>query len=279
MLAASFSLWSSQMSRPLSSHTSRRGGLWIALAVTLPLGLVLGTNAVLGSAGLIDPNAAASAPAPSLIDCGPGVPLVKCNASLYSPDPALTFVPETEVLPTAAPPETASCDPNFFDDEQLAKLTDWFGSIQCFRFIGSDSWIVVGDGMSLTAVVEAATPGGAVVAVLACDAADKACLDPDADHDFGAFGVSYPPDPSSGRSQVQFIESGRFVMIFNGGCGLFAFDSTSMRWYQPDVSIREDILAGKADIPQVKVPAEVSGSDALAQKAPDPTNDCQPIVP
>jgi hypothetical protein len=233
---------------------------------------VLAATAVLASG-----SGPSSSVAPSLADCGPRVPAVKCNAILFSPDPAWTLVPPGGPLPTAAPPDAQLCAPDFFDVKQLAKLTFSFGSISCFQFVGSLDWIVLGDGMSRTAEVQEATLGGAIVAVLRCESTDAECLDPNADHSFDGFTVSYPPLPQSGRTQLQWTERRRFLMIYNGGCGLFTFDPDSMHWYQPQSSLRDDILAGEEPT-QVKVPPLASGADALQQGAPVGTDDCQALV-
>jgi len=219
---------------------------------------------------------AASSP---LMDCGQGVPLVKCNPSLYVPAPGLAAQPkpQAKVFPSPAAPEIITCGKAFFDQPTVEQLTQQFGALDCFRMVGTPRWIVAGDGMSLTASPFGASPGGAIVAVLACKTDDSACLDPSSQHEFGDFTVSYPPDPGSGRSNLQSIEQGRFVMIANGGCGLFAFDTVSLAWYGNGQTIRDSVVAGQRVSP-IKVPVTVKGSAALSQSAPTSTGDCQPIV-
>lgn len=251
---------------------------WLRPLLVAPVALVLGASVALGTAGAARLLTTGATPAPTLMDCGPGVPLVKCNESLYSPNPALTIPPAAGGVPSTAAPETSACGPSFFDLDQLQRLSAQFGSIECFQFVGSTSWIVIGDGMSLTAPVDQATPGGAIVAVLTCAAGDKVCTDPTGSHDFGAFRVSYPPSPSSGRTQLQFTESQRFLVIYDAYCGLFTFDTSTMKWYQPQATIRQSLLSG-GTATQVEVPASVSGTTALANSAPAGTNDCQAIAP
>jgi hypothetical protein len=243
------------------------------------LALMAGLFALLGFGSVAALGAGAEgSPVPSLVDCGPGVPLVKCNAFLYSPDPNLTPPPHNAQGPTAAPAETATCGPNFFDTTQLEALTASFGSIACFHFVTSATWIVFGDGMSLTAEVEMATPGGAMIAELNCAADDASCLDPNADHNFGQFSVSYPPHPSSGRSEIQWTEGGRYVLVYDGSCGQFTFDAQTDAWYSSQQDAR-DALASGLPQPSIDVPMSVSGAEALQHSAPPDTDACEPLAP
>lgn len=162
-------------------------------------------------------------------DCGRGIPAVKCNASLYSPPPGAggPHAPLQPPFPSTAP-DTQACGTDFFDSTTAAQLSDRFGLLSCFRFVGGTVWIVVGDGMSVSAPDAEASLGGAIVAVDRCATTDAACLDPNAVHDFGTFTVSYPPLPMSGRSDLEATFGHRLLWVYNGDCGLFTVDTQTL---------------------------------------------------
>jgi hypothetical protein len=216
-----------------------------------------------------------------LADCGRGVPLEKCNETLNSKPGLDTDAAIAAVLDAKAPKpvsDVVQCGPKFFDTVTGAALTEQFGLVWCVRPIGITGWVVVGQGMSLTAADFEPSPGGAIAAVLDCDSADSACLNPDASHDFADFTVSYPPRPMSGRSNLQSIENGRFVMIANGYCGLFAFDPETLAWLPPSSDVLADVVAGGAPASAYKVPPTTDGLTALSAAAPTETGDCQPMI-
>ena len=236
------------------------------------LGLLLFATAVVAiSAG---PATAWSSQAPNsssaLMDCGSGVPLVKCNESLYSPPPSLVMARATPATtwPSSEPAQMIPCAAGFFSEGTVSQLVQRFGTLLCFRMIGTREWIVVTDGLSPTSQQFELTPGGTVVAVQECAASDLACLDPASLHDFGNFTVFYPPAARNGRMELQSVEAGRFLMISDGRCGLFAFDIVTLKWYQNDQATRDSIQAGRSDVPSVQVPNSVPGSAALTQDAP-----------
>lgn len=212
-------------------------------------------------------------PSPTLVNCGVGVPLVKCNPSLYSPPAGLTPAP----VPSGSPPQeaaqTVTCGPGFFDAATWTTLGTDFGSIECFRFVDGSEWVVFGNGMSLTSSRPAASTMGAMIAVETCAATDLSCRDPDALHDFGAFSVTYPPGSMSGKTVLLGLASGRFLDM-NNTCIALTFDLKSLGWYRTDAHDLGDLEAGASVTPVFRPPQMVSGSTALKTAAPATLQRC-----
>jgi hypothetical protein len=239
---------------------------------SIALGLSLVSVVVAGCAQ--QPIGAAPSVAP-LATCDGGIPAVKCNPSLYSPPITAQLTPGP--VPSAASgdgPTAVPCGEGFFDASTAKLMSERFGSLECFRFDGSATWIVVGDGESLSTGL--ASPGGSIVAVESCPAGDTACTDPNAIHSFAGFRVSYPPDPSSGRAHFEASFAGRYLWISVAYCGLFTFDVVSGNWYGHDASVMAALVSGSGSPAVVKTPPTVTGSDALTSGAPPSTGDCQP---
>lgn len=214
-----------------------------------------------------------------LMDCGPGVPLVKCNASLYTPPPTAggAALP-TPARHSALAPEYLSCASGFLSKQQVAALNDQFGTLQCLRVVNSADWIIIGDGISTTAPIATGLPGGGIVAVLICPQTDSRCLDPSSLHDFGDFTVLFPPNPTAGRVELQTIGYGRFLMIADGTCGLFALDLKDLKWYAAPGAVAR-LRAGDAEVANVAVPAPRPAKGALGRPAPGAVADvCQPLI-
>jgi hypothetical protein len=241
----------------------RRLGSLALLALVLATGLTVrvGIGASPGAAGA----------GAVLKSCGRGVPLEKCNESLNSKPGYDNPAPPPEVQEAAA--EVQQCGPSFFDAGTAEALTKHFGLIWCIRLDSAGPWITVGSGMSLTSAEFEAAPGGAFVGILRCEPSDTSCVDADAQHDFGTFEVSYPPLPMSGRTNLQSVDSNRFLMIANGFCGLFTFDVVTGRWYGGAQEARDAILSGRSP-EEVATPAEVNGKEAMLATGPSGTGDC-----
>src|SRR5436853_188301 len=86
-------------------------------------------------------------------------------------------------------------------------------------------------GLVAGGVQDVGAPGGGIVAVARCNAADSACLDPNAKHDFASFTVSHPPLSASWPLRLQATFGGRLLYVSNANCGLFTFNVVNGRWY------------------------------------------------
>ena len=100
-------------------------------------------------------------------------------------------------------------------------------------------------------------------------------MDPNTDHDFASFTVSYPPDAASGRADLEATFGGRLLWISDAHCGLFTFDTETLKWYGHAFTDVTDLMTGAQSPNAMRVPAEVSGSVAIGQPAPASTGDCQ----
>lgn len=216
---------------------------------------------------------AGSAAVTGLRDCGPGIPLVKCNESLYKAPPRSSSQPSPGIVPQDVP-TMVRCGATFFDSETQGKLAVQFGGIECFGLVGGTRWIVFGDGMSSSSADFEASRGGSVLAVEQCATADSACLDPSALHSFGDFVVSYPPKPMSGRSSLQGTDGDHLVQVVNGFCGLFVFDVRTLHWYDATSQTIAGLEAGTSVVPAVPRRPTVPGFAALTQAAPPYVGGC-----
>jgi hypothetical protein len=197
--------------------------------------------------------------------CGRGIPAFKCDPSLGPPlttgtNPALPQ--PAQFWPS---PEQIQCGPAFFSPATQQQLSDSFGAIGCFRFSGRKEWIVLGDGTSLSGNVGA--PGGQIVAVLRCSSANDACLDPDAQHDFGDFTVSHPPLAASFPGKLLATFGGRLLYISDANCGSFTFDVVSGRWYGRTTDAIDRLMRGGTPA-AVAAPADTPGREAIGRVAP-----------
>ena len=212
-------------------------------------------------------------PSPTLINCGVGVPPVKCNPSLYSPPAGLTPPPVASESPHEQTVETISCGSTFFDATTWAALGDDFGSIECFRFVNGTKWVVFGNGLSLTSPRPEPSSKGAVIAVDACATGDSGCLDPNSAHDFGRFSVTYPPGSMSGKSTLVGTAVGRFLDIANS-CMVLTFDLDSMSWYHTDPAELAKLHSGASVAPVFRTPPMVTGATALKTAPPSSLQTC-----
>jgi hypothetical protein len=238
-----------------------------------PLALVLGAAMLAGLGGCARESGGPPSTGQPLASCGAGIPAVKCNPQLYSPPLSAQASPAPVPSGSADEPPMVACKPGFFDSAASGDLARQFGSLDCFTFANTASWVVVSDGMSQSTGL--ASPGGSVVAVENCAKTEATCLDPLVVHQFGDFTVYFPPNPSSGRSNLQATFSGRFLWISVANCGLFTFDITTGAWYGHDDATMASLINGTGTPSSVKAPASVSGSDALANLAPPSTAACQ----
>lgn len=258
----------------------RRGLLALACAcacVALTVTLLI---VVVGPSGRRPTLRTLSARSSPLSPCGRGVPAAKCNPALYSPPASTGPTGTLPSRPTAnlwPSPLTVPCGSTFFTSSTEQQLTAHYGLLQCFRFSGTHTWVVFGDGMSTTstAAPPAGTTGGAIVAVDACNSSTGTCIDSAAPHDFSSFTVFYPPNPHPGRADLEATFGGRLLYISDGKCGLFTFDLATLRWYGHGQSDIDRLMSGTSAPPPVPAPPPISGPTALAQLAPPSTSGCQ----
>ena len=246
------------MKRLWALPTKRRVLTVVGLAVLALAGVLAGGAQIFGAGS-------GKAASPPLQDCGRGVPKEKCNASLGPPlttgtNPALPQPPA--FWPS---PDQVQCGPSFFSPSTQQQLADSFGSISCFRFDGRREWIVIGDGTGPSGDVGA--PGGQIVAVAWCSAADSACLDANAQHDFAAFTVSHPPLSASFPAKLEATFGGRLLYISDANCGLFTFNVVNGRWYGSAPDDVDGLMRGNARA-SVAAPAGTPGRQAIGRAAP-----------
>ena len=206
------------------------------------------------------------------INCGRGVPVEKCNPPFESTIPTL---PTTNPLPTSnAPtgPQGVACGSGFLSPQQVLELQNQFGSLQCFSLIGSNQWIVIGDGMTInpSAIPPPATPGGSIIAVETCNANDVSCLSPDTQHDFAQFTVFYPPNPSTGDMGLMTTPGSHLINVADGSCGPFTFDSSNGEWFLTSPATIAALTSGGVLPPAAVSPAPVTGATAIGSLAPSP---------
>jgi hypothetical protein len=165
-----------------------------------------------------------------------------------------------------APKPVISCGRTFFSASLWATLADRFGNVTCFRFPGQRQWVVVGNGVSVSALSMAASAGGAIVAVENCSS--NRCLDPDALRGFAGFTVTRAPDPGSFPLELEASFASRFLLVYNAGCGPFTFDVRMLEWHG---GLRADVnalLSHPSSAAAIPVTHLTNGSQALSQARP-----------
>lgn len=227
--------------------------------------LVVGSRATIVG---VQPSTTATTE-PTLMDCGRGVPLVKCNPSLYSPAASLKPVAGVVATPALEPTvRTTACPVGFFSGVQWDQLGAQFGSVQCFFVSEAGSWVVFGNGLSLTSAITQAAPGGSIVAVLDCDVADTACRDPSTQHDFADFTVTYTPQPRAGKATLIAIDPGGLLEIATGTCLPTVFDIADLSWYSSDSTTISQLAAKQSVTPAYPTITPTGGSQALTMPSP-----------
>lgn len=250
----------------------------LALAILLVLGTA-GVVGILSLHGRPHPAGAVSG------GCGVGVPANKCNpivSPTTAPAPPGSTIPQTAIPPPpstgvaslpATPPIT-QCGAGFFTSAELQRLSAHFGMENCFKFDGSNQWIIFGNGESVTSpgTPPPAAPGGSMVAVLECSTSDAGCLSATSAHLFSSFTVYYPPNP--GRSVLLGSYGEGILQIANGGCSVFLFDVNTLTWYRGTASEAQSLAKGDPLSGAVTVPPPATGAAAQAQAAPFSSRDC-----
>lgn len=247
-----------------SSIRNSKKGILISISLVLAVGLV--SSLLLSfNGGLSFEHTSSSTPA---ISCGRGIPAEKCNPQLAPPLKPLPKVNPKPVSPTPTGPQGKQCGMGFFTQQQQTEMTKQFGSISCLGL--ANQWIVVGDGMQTNpaTIPPPPSPGGAIIAVLTCNANNASCLSSTATHDFTQFTVSYPPNPSVGRMDLQTTMNSHLINVTDGSCGSFTFDTTNLKWYTTTPGAVSELSAGTQLPSPVQTPPSVTGAVALATAAP-----------
>jgi hypothetical protein len=161
--------------------------------------------------------------------------------------------------------DSIPCGADFLSSTVIGRLNERFGSIDCFRLVHEDSWIIVGDGISTTAIPEQITPGGPIVAVGTCSKTDAACLDPDIRHSLSGFVFSRPPNPSGSlHLQASF---GEHILVFYN-CGPFAFSVSTLRWYDGRISSVDSLLTQPSSVSPLPTQRLLHATTALQSPHP-----------
>lgn len=268
------------------------GILFLAIVTTAAFVVTQGGGSAKGKLASSSTNVSAAELAQAKKSCTSAMTKWKCqqeiagivagaNASGPGPSQIAAAAEGEAVLSKSAgvptSPFMVSCGQGFFSASQTAMLGSQFGDVTCFRFATSNVWIVVGDGMSLTsqATPPAASPGGSIVATLACASGDTSCLSATSQHDFASFSVNYPPVPLNGRLNLQ-VSAGTNLLTFNvGNCGLFGLDVQNGEWFGGTASQVKTFIADPSSLSPIRVPGATTGLEALSSPAPAPISaDC-----
>lgn len=215
-------------------------------------------------------RAAAAKPA-----CSPLTPQQKCDpetGEISTATPTTTRA-NTATLITQAP--TTNCGRTFFTSTERQTLMSHFGQLTCFRLDATGQWVVFANGMTVvkSGFPVPAAPGGSMIAVLNCSRTSTPCLNANTPHSFSSFKVFYPPEPGSGRSNLEAVAAGGIVTVYNGDCSNFLFDLETLTWYPGTSATAQALAAGRAPA-AVNVPASVTGTIAQSVPAPRGTGDC-----
>lgn len=200
-----------------------------------------------------------------------------------------TPAPEAATAVSATPKDTVvslgqnetSCGMKFFSKKQLTLMRKQFGSISCIGLISTHQWIVVGDGMQTNSPATPPPPtrGGAIVALETCPTGNTSCKNAIAKHNFDNFTVSYPPNPSPGRMDLQIIDASTILNVTDGSCGSFSFDLKNMKWYVTQPGVDSALIDGNQTTKPVQTPLSRSGTIAIASAAPTADmGSCQPAL-
>lgn len=203
-------------------------------------------------------------------NCG-RVPASKCDPAGPAAGPGnhpTNVAPPTPYWPSD---DLVGCATSFFTNSQVSQLEAQFGSLNCFRFQGEDTWVVVSDGMQTTG--DGGAPGGAIVATDSCGG-DSTCLDPTSTHDFSDFTVAYSPVPTLWPMKLEGTFGDRLIYLGDGACGPYAFDLKNLRWFGGHTSDIDAILGGVGTPRSVHAPAVIPGATAVAQHAPTISQGC-----
>lgn len=139
--------------------------------------------------------------------------------------------------------------PDFFSAPTMQQLQNLYGSLEVFRYQGSQKWVLIGDGMNPTGS-NPATPGGALVAVEDCTGLGASCLDPNAPHNVNTFVVVGPPDRHYWPLKVMNVRDGRLLTFgADGSAGAVMLDLNTLVWYPGADPNNFNLLSGTGPLP------------------------------
>jgi hypothetical protein len=258
--------------RRLTRTEKASGGTRASLLGSMAATALLCVGFAMGVAQHQDARATTTA----IVDCGPGIPLVKCNPSLYSPLPGVTFPPAAAAMavPTQDALTIEPCSQSFVSPVSLAALNAEFGDLSCFRLIGGHTWVLIGDGVPTVPGGAAFATNGSILAALDCAAGDSVCSDPIALHDVSMARAYIPPNPR-GRLQLQAVEYNRFLTVSDGYCGVWTFDTVTRAWYSADEATRQALLSPSGAVAKVAGGPALSIAQAATLQPGGPSAQCQ----
>jgi hypothetical protein len=258
--------------RRLSSFADRHRV--VSSSLVLVILCLIGVSAAYVLDSATTPRTALVATSTTLQNCGRGVPAEKCNPILGPP--VTTQAPPAQPISTPGAfwpsPSRVPCGSSFFSSTTATTLSNQFGTIDCFRFSGEPTWILVGDGMSADGAGSA--PGGAIVATDTCASGDGVCLDANSQHEFSSFSVSYPPLSTSYPARLEATFGGRILYISDANCGVFSFDVQASKWYGHTASDITAIMSQTSPPTSISAPEATPGSEAIRNHAPAATSAC-----
>lgn len=212
---------------------------------------------------------AASGATSPVFPCTSDMTAAKCASELATPRGEAVHARSTagsRASTALSPTPVIACGQRFFSPGQWAELTSRFGGLSCFRLPGQRNWIVIGNGMSVSAPTLKGTPGGAMVAVEQC--ASSSCLNPSVTRAFASFFVTRPPDAATFPLQLETVFKADLLEFSDAYCGVFSFDTQSLKWYGGLQSQVQAVLSRGSAVPAIHVGPAVSGGRAVGLAKP-----------
>ena len=201
--------------------------------------------------------------------------LTQSNGTGVSKVSKPSISPSIVALKAQESPLAVMCKPGFFAKAQAQLLIQHFGLIECFRFTGENTWVVIGNGYPVRSrpLSPGSTNRGPITGIVAlekCAGSDTGCLNPSAVHNFADFTIYYAPSPLF-PGGLYATSYGNLLSVDDFGyCAPIIFDMTSGKWY-PNGTSKNLLEANPASIPSLKVPVPAGGAKALGQEAPHST--------
>ena len=233
--------------------------------------------AVLGVLALATAPKQAASGASISAGCPKGEPVQKClykRPANFKPVtvPPITSPPNVVTLPASGNQD--DCGALFLSASETSLLQEQFGSIECYRFANTRTWVLVGNGITTTGPSPSPpTPGGPVVGLDACAPGDSTCMNADAPHPLSDFTLYYPPGPIPREGMAVQASYGDRLLVFAGfiQCGgMTVFDIQTHAWLGMKANLSA-ILAGAKE-PVLASPAPVPATSALTQATPPRTS-------
>lgn len=164
--------------------------------------------------------------------------LAACTSSTVPPTTTTT----TTTMQVSTTPTEVDCGggPDFFSRADLATVTRWFGANKlCLRW--ADTWVVL-----VSPVLNARSPGGAVLLVDTCRPTDFVCLQNGTPHPLGDFRAYPLPDPTViGARVLGQYANDTLWLIPDSRCGGVLFDVRTDDFYSDDSAIKGPVASAR----------------------------------